>query len=217
MKRANIKPVAVTLLVLSVSAVTAAGVFFIQQQRIDQLETRLAAEKAQSARLASSVTSLETRVSQLETPTTQQKPAPGAGEDDTRSTVTQSDGATTKVRQFAFVTGGSADGDTVTLKLDYADFLTGDAAAAAATEAGSESPPPNDYYISNVNPKLRALKVAPGAKFTVAGMAPEDTSSLDATEFLDAIKGNTDGAADAGYWFTIEDGVIVSAEEQWAP
>jgi hypothetical protein len=50
-----------------------------------------------------------------------------------------------------------------TLTFDLAEFLTGEAAAQAAAEHGDESPPPNDYYIVNDNPKLRTMPIAPDA------------------------------------------------------
>ena len=37
------------------------------------------------------------------------------------------------------------------------------------------------------------------------------------SQFLDAIQANTDGAADAGYWFVITGTTVESGEEQWTP
>ena len=54
----------------------------------------------------------------------------------------------------------SVSGRTVTF--DLVQWFSGDAATKAAAEDGEESPPPNDYYIRNVNPRLRTLPVATG-------------------------------------------------------
>ena len=105
----------------------------------------------------------------------------------------------------------------MSLVLDFAQFMTGDAAAKAAAAAGDESPPPNDYYISNTNPKLRTFPVDKQAKFVIASSDPNDTTTLSAGEFQDAIANNTDGAADAVYWFVISNGTVTGGEQQWLP
>lgn len=52
---------------------------------------------------------------------------------------------------------------TSSVDFDLACFYSGDAATAEATARGEESPPPNDYIITNDNPTLRAVPVADGA------------------------------------------------------
>jgi hypothetical protein len=47
----------------------------------------------------------------------------------------------------------------------------------AAAEDGEESPPPNDYYIHNVNPRLRTLPVRSDAPITVNVLAAQSTGS----------------------------------------
>ena len=54
-----------------------------------------------------------------------------------------------------------------TVTFDLVQWFQGDAAARAAAEDGEESPPPNDYYIRNVNPRLRTLPVAADARLTL--------------------------------------------------
>lgn len=49
---------------------------------------------------------------------------------------------------------------TSSIDFDLACFYSGDAATAEATARGWESPPPNDYIITNDNPTLRAVPVA---------------------------------------------------------
>ena len=46
-----------------------------------------------------------------------------------------------------------------TITFDLIQFFTGEAATKAAAEDGQGSPAPNDYYIRNVNPRLRTLPV----------------------------------------------------------
>jgi hypothetical protein len=46
----------------------------------------------------------------------------------------------------------TVDPDRPTITFDLIQFFTGEAATKAAAEDGEESPPPNDYYIRNVNP-----------------------------------------------------------------
>lgn len=60
---------------------------------------------------------------------------------------------------FGFARGWTT-GD---VDFDLACFYTGNAAAAEATARGEESPPPNDYLITNDNPTLRTVPVAAGA------------------------------------------------------
>jgi hypothetical protein len=47
----------------------------------------------------------------------------------------------------------SVDPGQQTVTFDLIQFFTGDAATKAAAEDNKESPPPNDYYIRNVNPQ----------------------------------------------------------------
>lgn len=52
---------------------------------------------------------------------------------------------------------------TLSINFDLACFYTGDAATAQATARGEESPPSNDYIITNDNTTLRVVPVAVGA------------------------------------------------------
>lgn len=52
---------------------------------------------------------------------------------------------------------------TSSMDFDLACFYSGDAATAQAAARGEESPPPNDYIITNDNPTLRNVPVAAGA------------------------------------------------------
>jgi hypothetical protein len=109
----------------------------------------------------------------------------------------------------------NAGGRTVTF--DLIQWFEGDAAAKAATEDGQESPPPNDYYTRNVNPRLRTLPVTSGARITLtrltagqsggnaAGPVPADLATV--------------AASGVGhiFWATVRGGQIQALEEQYVP
>ena len=109
----------------------------------------------------------------------------------------------------------SVGGRTVTF--DLIQWFDGDAAAKAAAEDGQESPPPNDYYTRNVNPRLRTLPVTSGARITLtrqtagqsggnaAGPVPADLATV--------------AASGAGhiFWATVRGGQIQALEEQYVP
>jgi hypothetical protein len=109
----------------------------------------------------------------------------------------------------------SVGGRTVTF--DLIQWFEGDAAAKAAAEDGQESPPPNDYYTRNVNPRLRTLPVGSGARITVtrqtagqgggnaAGPVPADLATVAA-----------DGVGHI-FWATVQGGQIQALEEQYVP
>jgi hypothetical protein len=109
----------------------------------------------------------------------------------------------------------SVGGRTATF--DLIQWFEGDAAAKAAAEDGQESPPPNDYYTRNVNPRLRTLPVGSGARITVtrqtagqgggnaAGPVPADLATVAA-----------DGVGHI-FWATVQGGQIQALEEQYVP
>jgi hypothetical protein len=115
---------------------------------------------------------------------------------------------------FGFVDSANA----TAIEFDLACWFTGDAAALAAAEDGEESPPPNDYYIRNVNPQLRTISVATG---TDVFWLPDigDPSTQTTVPYADWLTGRT--ARGSGYqpgvWLTIAGGEIVHIEEQYVP
>ena len=104
-----------------------------------------------------------------------------------------------------------------TVTFDLVQWFQGDAAARAAAEDGEESPPPNDYYIRNVNPRLRTLPVAADARLTLtrlalgqgggnaAGGVPVDLATVAAN------------GRDHLFWATVQGGRILRLEEQYIP
>jgi hypothetical protein len=101
-------------------------------------------------------------------------------------------------------------GDTIAYgEFDLAQFLTGAAAEAAAAERGDEVN--NDYYIVNDNPRLRTL-IAEGD--TVVRVLEGGTPDLMDTNVADFA---VERSPEAGFWVTIEDGIVTRIEQQFVP
>lgn len=102
------------------------------------------------------------------------------------------------------------------LEFDLACWFTGDAATRAAAEDGEESPPPNDYYVRNVNETTRTLDVAadtPVVWFPQIG----DPTSETTTTYQDWLGGVEERDFMLGVWLEVEGGAVVSIHEQWVP
>jgi hypothetical protein len=107
-----------------------------------------------------------------------------------------------------------------TVRFDLVQFLTGDAANKAAAEDGQESPPPNDYYIRNTNPKLRTLPIAPSVTVVVNVLVADDTgdATKDTKITLAKLAGfPPDRVHDALFWLTVSHGKVIRFEEQYIP
>ncbi len=101
-------------------------------------------------------------------------------------------------------------GDTIAYgEFDLAQFLTGAAAEAAAAERGDEVN--NDYYIVNDNPRLRTL-IAEGD--TVVRVLEGGTPDLLDSNVADFA---VERSPDAGFWVTIEGGIVTEIEQQFVP
>jgi hypothetical protein len=103
-----------------------------------------------------------------------------------------------------------------TVTVDLVQWFTGDAATKAAAEDGKESSPPNDYYIRNVNPRLRTLPVATDARLTLTRQTLGQGGDATAGVAVDLAR-----LADSGrrhlFWATVHGGRIVRLEEQYLP
>jgi hypothetical protein len=117
-------------------------------------------------------------------------------------------------RHAARITAVDTEGRTVTV--DVIQFLTGKAAIKAASAAGEESPPPNDYFIVNDNPKLRTLPVRADFVTVNTLMAQETGSSTKSTviTFEDFAQLDTRYAV---FWVTVRDGRVTNISEQFIP
>ena len=116
------------------------------------------------------------------------------------------------VRSFKKATGYSAG-------IDFAQFLTGAAAAKAATAHGDESPPPNDYYILNESTKVRTYPVSSGASIVVLGWKGADATqraTIPRSDFLTAVKPGGE-YADALYKVTLVKGTVTKIEQVFLP
>jgi hypothetical protein len=109
------------------------------------------------------------------------------------------------------------NGQTVTF--DLIQFFTGDAAAKAAAEDGEESPPPNDYYIRNVNDRLRTLPVAADAPITVNVLAAPTSGNAtqDVSVTLAQLAGYFPNSGTAPFWLTVAQGRVTRIAQQFLP
>ena len=122
------------------------------------------------------------------------------------------DGATLPEGEwFGFVQSISASG----IEFDLACWFTGDAATQAAAEDGEESPPPNDYYVRNVNPETREVPVAGGAE--VVFYPDGDPNNEETLAYADWAARVDERGYELGVWLEVEEGSITEIREQWVP
>jgi hypothetical protein len=199
------------------------------QQRVATLETSLSAalEAAKQAEEALARSQAAT--------TTAESASAGASASSTGTASEGGAGGTGIVsstlnlsRQFAFIVGVQKFGTRYYVVADFAQFLTGDAAARAAAEAGEESPPPNDYFIKNENPLLRVIPVQ-GPTVRVKMYSEHEGVDTDGyylsfDRWYRIYSGDRtvgpitrDDMSTNGYWLTIRSGKITAMEEQWVP
>ena len=154
----------------------------------------------------------------------------GDGTPEAAGTTTQS-GTTTQKQaageQFGYIRSVSTAGPAATLAFDEAEFLTGDEAQRAAVEDGAlppGEPVSNDYCIRNPDKSTRTLLVATDAEIT-ARRCPlcRNGRPGNVEDFLGSFmkKGQTYAdpyrGAESLYWLTIEDGTVVTIDEQYVP
>ena len=113
----------------------------------------------------------------------------------------------------------AVDADRRKVTFDLIQYLTGDAATRAAAEDGEESPPPNDYYIRNVNSRLRTLPVRSDAPITVNVLAAQSTgsSTKDVSVTLDELASYFPNSGTAPFWITVEQGQVTKIAQQFLP
>jgi hypothetical protein len=96
---------------------------------------------------------------------------------------------------------------------DLVQFYQGDAATREAAKDHQESPPPNDTYVRNVNPRLRTLLVRSDAAVTVNGLV--DTQQ--AVPVTLAKLATLTRTYSPVFWLTVRNDQVVRIAEQWMP
>ena len=112
-----------------------------------------------------------------------------------------------------------------TLTVDVIQFLTGQAAIDAYHADHPEDPgnPDNDYYVLNVNPRLRTLPVAGDDELEVVLLRPmAGTEQQQSTwnRLLDDLADQPSSPELLSYspfWLTLDGGVVTRIEEQYLP
>jgi hypothetical protein len=111
---------------------------------------------------------------------------------------------------------------------DLVQFFTGEEAIAAYQEDGQDDAgdptPPNDYYIRNVNARLRTLPISAESTVTVvrlgeaSGAGSVQSTLADLPRHLEETGPGPEGQLSwSPYWLTVEDGVVVALDEQYLP
>jgi hypothetical protein len=102
------------------------------------------------------------------------------------------------------------------LELDLACWFIGEDAALAAQADGEESPPPNDYYVRDESTDVRSVPVDPAA--TAVSYPTADPTDEESGTVADLVAvAETRGGFPYGVWIEVEDGTVVSLQEQWVP
>lgn len=108
------------------------------------------------------------------------------------------------------------DVNSTEIDFDLACWFSGDAAVAAASEDGAESPPPNDYYVRNENETVRSLAVAGSAEVEyLTNLGDPNTQTR--VGYEDWYVEWELGDFVPGYWLTIEDGQVTEIVQQYVP
>ena len=113
----------------------------------------------------------------------------------------------------------TVDADRRRITFDLIQFYQGDDATREAAKDHQESPPPNDYYIRNANPKLRTLPVRGDATITTntltAGSTGSATTNVQVPLDRFAIVLPRSGAGP--FWITVRHDQVVKIAEQYVP
>jgi hypothetical protein len=113
----------------------------------------------------------------------------------------------------------AVDADRRTVTVDVIQLYFGEQAAREAAKDHQESPPPNDTYIRNVNPRLRTLPVRSEATITcntlTAGYTGSATKNIQLPLDRLAIVLPRGGAGP--FWVTVHHGQVTKIAEQYMP
>jgi hypothetical protein len=111
------------------------------------------------------------------------------------------------------------DPDRRTITFDLIQFYWGDDATREAAKDHQESPPPNDYYIRNINPGLRTLPVRADATITCNTLTAGYTGSVtkDVPVQLYRLDIVLPSSYSPPFWITVRHGQVVRIAEQYVP
>jgi hypothetical protein len=105
----------------------------------------------------------------------------------------------------------NSGGRTVTF--DLIQFFQGDQATIEAAKDHQESPPPNDSYSRNINPRLRTLPVRADAAITANQLAGSNQNIPVSLARLATLTRAGSGV----FWITVRGDQVVRISEQWSP
>src|SRR6266498_6021139 len=113
----------------------------------------------------------------------------------------------------------TVDPDRRRITFDLIQFYQGDDATTEAAKDHQESPPPNDYYIRNANPRLRTLPVRSDATITCNTLTAGYTGSAtkDVRVPLDRLAIVLPRGGAGPFWITVRHDQVVKIAEQYLP
>lgn len=125
-------------------------------------------------------------------------------------------------RHPAYIAATDIKASTITV--DVIQFLTGEDAVAAHAEDHPDEPegPASEYYIRNVNPRLRTLPVASDVAVTVLWLDSDIETENITFDELPAYFTTNPGPESKyewllPFWLTVRDGQVTAIEEQYLP
>jgi hypothetical protein len=107
----------------------------------------------------------------------------------------------------------TVDPNSGTITFDLVQWYFGEDAAREAAKDHQESPPPNDYYVRNVNPKLRTLPTAAGATITVNNLLNTQQPTPVTLAKLASLTQDRSPV----FWITVRHDQVLKLSEQWVP
>lgn len=99
------------------------------------------------------------------------------------------------------------------ITFDLVQWYFGEDAAREAAKDHQESPPPNDYYVRNVSPKLRTMATAADATITVNNLLNSNDSVPVSLPKLASLTRDRSPIL----WITVRHNQVLRISEQWVP
>jgi hypothetical protein len=111
----------------------------------------------------------------------------------------------------------TVDPDRRRITFDLIQFYQGEDATLEAAKDHQESPPPNDYYIRNANPKLRTLPVRSDASITTNTLTAGCSATKNVRVPLDRLAIVLPPSGAGPFWITVRHDQVVKIAEQYVP